>query len=1689
MLRIHSFSRDLLISVCSFLLFSGIARGQILNVTNATSTPIPGAGHDYIKMLSETVNPANGSVSIRIQVPVPPGRGITLPFAFAYDSSGFLHPESFWVLGVTFLSNTGYLAQGGWSFSIPVVSSASDQRSKVAAGKPPQPTYTCPFSSDFVFHDPSGGLHALGLAELNSYECARYFGFSNKTSGGDDIVRANLTIPGGLLLVADADGTVYHFPSPWVYSSCEGVGCTSEGLPDFIEDRNGNRITITDAGGGAVTVNDTAGRAAVSISGFGGSSNTVGVSGVGNYTVTWGTASYNYNVGAVLWPGDSNCSTPSSVAGTSPVVRSIELPNGQSFEFYYDSDNPSYYDTPGDGPYGLLSEIRYPTGGYVRYVWAINSNSEAAGFTDANGIAGGCKETYGMPAVYQRFGSFDGSSEVLEQQFQYGTSWNSTYTAWNQKTTAVTTYARGQQFSTDYYYSPITQAIPPYEVSYTSIQVPVEQQVLYTDWSGSLLRTENKSWADQYKMLCDSRTEAGSTARIDYAYSTHGAQVTDKMEWDWGMQAACPASGYTPPTGTPLRETKTQYWVPPNNTLTYPAGQSIFDRPSSVAIYGGGSQAAQTSYGYDGSSPSPAGITVGRDTSYNGNTSVARGNLTSKTEWVNTTGTPLPWSYTNDDTGQRLSATDINNGTTNYSYTDGWSSVCDSPPAPGSTNAYLTEILDAKQFTQTFTYRYCDGQLASATDRNTQTTGYAYNDSLGRLTQTTDPDGGTITNKYNDGSPTSTIVTSRTMDSSGTTNTTTRVFDGAGHVTQTQLNTDPDCSGSDNTDTTYDGLGSVWTVSNPYCSSAPDPRSTGTTTYTYDALGRLSDENGKYSIAYPDGSATSTKISGNTTTIKDPAGAARALTYDGLGRLQKVVEGPGGLGYATNYTYSALDDLITVGQGSQTRTFVYDSLSRLTSATNPESGTTTYTYSTPSSICSGDPSSVCTRTDARGISTTYTYNDPLNRLTSKTYSDGTPTANFFYDAAPGTMPAWSGVSFSNAKGRLALTCTGSAAGTCTSPQAATVHSYDPMGRTSYYCQCTPYNCASSSIWSSSYQYKYTGEVSQWTHPAGYTFTNTVSPARRITQIQSSQVDTSHPQYPAQSINYTPWGAVSALQNPCVGSGCTLQETYFYNNRMQMAVVELGTSATHAADSCRVYNYYVGKNNVSACSETPSNWPTGTNNNGNVAGYFYQDSMNALGHTATYTYDGVNRLKTAVATGNVGYSQSFTYDQYGNMSCAASPAENKCLAPTYSPTTNQISGYQYDSAGDLTNDGTYGYQWDAEGRLTAITLSGNPAATNVYNALGQNARHVGSGETTDEAYGPDGSLLWRHTGGDSYTRAFVPFQGRILAEYYGGSPPGLIFDHPDEIGSLTIGIDYATSHSAERLFYPFGEPWTGSDLYTLGMHQEFAQLPDYDNDANSDLYNTLSRHYTPMGRWLSPDPGPWIFLNPQSYNAYAYVLNSPLGYSDDGGETAQDRVNAAYAFAGQNIPYSWGGKEPACGLDCSGLVQNAFVADPDNPIAALNMAQNAASQASVLQQAGEYSTDINNAEPGDVVFFSDSYGHIVHTGIVVDIRDGRVYFVHAPHPGPRQHVRVASFSMKALQFGRNGRMERFAGFGRPFEPSSNHLVPNPIQSYSTNGGGLWELLVELFFNWTPPTAPREEVTSRFVCGVQGTPPCE
>lgn len=168
-LRSRCFLRLSWATLClSFLLTATALFGQIPNLTDTTSTPLPNAGHAYLGLhfpadarvfggaVSESVMPGAGAVSWRIGATMPKGRGPTLPFAFAYDSSGTWHLESGGAGQVVWRNNSAYLAQGGWAYALPEISLARLQDVSGAAH--------CDYSTDYIFQDPVGGRHAMYLS-------------------------------------------------------------------------------------------------------------------------------------------------------------------------------------------------------------------------------------------------------------------------------------------------------------------------------------------------------------------------------------------------------------------------------------------------------------------------------------------------------------------------------------------------------------------------------------------------------------------------------------------------------------------------------------------------------------------------------------------------------------------------------------------------------------------------------------------------------------------------------------------------------------------------------------------------------------------------------------------------------------------------------------------------------------------------------------------------------------------------------------------------------------------------------------------------------------------------------------------------------------------------------------------------------------------------------------------------------------------------------------------------------------------------------------------------------------------------------------------------------------------------------------------------------------------------------------
>ena len=82
--RWRAFARNYRLEAAPFLLATATtALRQIANVANNQSALTTGVEHDCIGDLNDIVSHDNGSLSIRIAVPTPQGRGLTLPFQFS----------------------------------------------------------------------------------------------------------------------------------------------------------------------------------------------------------------------------------------------------------------------------------------------------------------------------------------------------------------------------------------------------------------------------------------------------------------------------------------------------------------------------------------------------------------------------------------------------------------------------------------------------------------------------------------------------------------------------------------------------------------------------------------------------------------------------------------------------------------------------------------------------------------------------------------------------------------------------------------------------------------------------------------------------------------------------------------------------------------------------------------------------------------------------------------------------------------------------------------------------------------------------------------------------------------------------------------------------------------------------------------------------------------------------------------------------------------------------------------------------------------------------------------------------------------------------------------------------------------------------------------------------------------------
>ncbi|WP_263415228.1 RHS repeat domain-containing protein [Terriglobus albidus] len=1118
-------------------------------------------------------------------------------------------------------------------------------------------------------------------------------------------------------------------------------------------------------------------------------------------------------------PTTHNGGNPIAGPWATSVPVKITYPDGTYYAFTYEPtpNHPGYVT-------GRLASVRLPTGGLISYTYFGGAGNY--GYIDD---ALGTQTTAGLIRT-----TSDGATTYTRTAFS-GSPWQ----APNPYTVASTLIhdQQGNETIVDSNFG-FTQYYETRRRVYSGAATGTPLSTINRCYNGTTGDCTAVSTISMPITSIDLQTSlnGGSPSRTIQTYNANGLP-TDLVEYDYGAS-------------NPTRHTIINYAA---------LGNNILDRQSSVTVQdGAGSQISQTTYEYDRyslASTSPG--LLGRQA-----VSGDRGNRTTVHRWVNTTGTTIDTYYHYDDAGQVVSSTDGRGNTTNFSYDPGTDSCLNSTTLPTPSSGV------PQSFTQG-----CDANtnlVTSSTDPNGTITTYGY-DSMLRLRSTTAKSGGNT-------------VASTTVDLSGgtlpeTITTTVKATPNPDQISITTLDPYGRTSSAVSKDgatvlTTYDSLGRVSSVTNPYFSLS-DP-SYGVTGYSYDALNRMTmqcqPDNGSGTIV-PCVAGNSYKqwsYSSNTVTERDEQNNSWQRTMDAFGHVAGVVE-PGNL--QTSYSYSGLGDLTNVtqygvtGEAARTRSFVYDSLSRLITGTNAETGTTCYgTWSGGNCVNGYDGNgNLLALTDGTGFTVNYQY-DALNRKTFESVNDPFTTHSyahsFVYDLA--SIP---GVATSiNPKGRLVYVGTFWQGPPLINSYGVFYWNHDALGRVLATKTCTPLTCsstnnASSGWYDQTYSYDLAGDLTSYSDGFGTTITQNYDSGGRISSVTSSLVNATHPSTLWTANSYSPIGITQAT----LGNGIVTSRQYTNRTWLQS-----NTAANQSNQSLysEGLSYYHNGNPQTASDSINGNW--------------------------TYQYDNLNRLSTAVAS-NIGVGCQFGYDSFGNRKQEA-PYQGSCFSPTFSFSAgnNQIDGYCYDGAGRLLDTmgcppagSHHQFIYDGYGNL----LSGNYNSTNstsyTVDAYGRRvAKYYGGQLQRIYLYDIDGNPVSEMDGSGNWLQMNVRVNGQFLAEYKGNDT---YFIHVDHLGSVRAQSSSNGTQTESCSNFPFGDGLTCS-ASSAGYH-----FTGKERDPESGLDYFGARYFgSTMGRFISPDWAsrpeavPYSSLaNPQTLNLYAYLGNNPLTGVDPDGHTPLD----------------------------------------------------------------------------------------------------------------------------------------------------------------------------------------------------------
>jgi RHS repeat-associated protein len=658
--------------------------------------------------------------------------------------------------------------------------------------------------------------------------------------------------------------------------------------------------------------------------------------------------------------------------------------------------------------------------------------------------------------------------------------------------------------------------------------------------------------------------------------------------------------------------------------------------------------------------------------------------------------------------------------------------------------------------------------------------------------------------------------------------------------------------------------------------------------------------------------------SGQLATVKDPNSKITTNNYDASGRLSSITNANNVT--QASYTYDSADRIQTYTDSEgYVLTYAYDNLDRVTSITYPDGTTDLYDYSFQSGPFAGTQSLELRRhTDRLGRVTTYGF-DADRRLTSvtePTSGTGTRTTSYSY-YEDGTLKEITDANGNVTHWDIDL-------------QSRPIDKTYAFGTSAAQTETYTYETTTSrlhSITDALGQVKtFTYDIDD--RVKGITYTNTVNPTPNITFTWS----TTFPRLTSMTdglgttnFAYVSPGTNGALKLASVtgpfGANGNLSLTYDALGRLATRTIAGGNETfgydainrltSHSTPLGTFTNTYLGQTDQTTARSVTNgtvtvstNWNYDTNvndrrligitNSGVTRSYTlgYGSPVNpydimsitdtaATGHpfasqSHNYGYDLIDRLTSATSTTPGNYS--YAYDNLDNATAVTDPAVGS-ITPTYNG-LNQVqtfntNTYSYDANGNTSSDGvTKDYKWDAENRLIEIDYIGTTAKSQFsYDALGRRTVDV---ETDNVGNVTTKRLLWCASRVCQTRDGSDTVQNRVLdeGEFNAVTAQKAVY-MPDATGAVRDVIDATSGNLLSSIDYsPYGNP-----VQTNGAFIPFYQYAELARHVPSNMNFAVYRTQDgAIGRFLNLDP----IREADGANLYVYVEDSPFTWTDPEG---------------------------------------------------------------------------------------------------------------------------------------------------------------------------------------------------------------